>query len=124
MIETVTRQVLDRPEQRDAAGRVTVPAAYRTETRQEIVRPRGPFRFRVPCPAEMDAAFVAALQRALAARGHYAGPVTGEMDPATRRAVRRFQAPFGYDTATLSLEAARRMGLAVYAPPPPRILPQ
>lgn len=113
VVETVTEQVLVRPAETDAAGRRTAPPVYRSETRQEIVAPRRTLRFETPCPAEMDAAFVAALQRALAARGLYRGPIDGAMDARSRAAVRRYQAPRGLDSGLVSLETARALGLVV-----------
>jgi len=67
--------------------------------------------FAVPCPGAMDTDLMAALQRALAVRGLYVGPVNGEYDTATAEAVRRFQAPLGLDSPVLSLDAARHLGL-------------
>ena len=112
VIETVTAQVLMQPAEVHTDGRVTQPAIYKTETRQEIIRERRELWFRVPCPEEMTPAFIASLQRALAARGHYAGTVNGEMTPRTLRAIRAYQAPQGLDSGILSLAAARQLGLA------------
>lgn len=67
--------------------------------------------FAVPCPAQMTSELTSSLQRALIARGHYAGAVTGEYDSATAEAVRRFQAPLGLNSARLSLDAAQQLGL-------------
>jgi peptidoglycan hydrolase-like protein with peptidoglycan-binding domain len=39
-------------------------------------------------------------------------PITGEMNPETAEAVRRFQAERGLDSPVLSLAAARELGLA------------
>ena len=50
-------------------------------------------------------------QRALAARGYYAGPITGVMDRRTQAAIRAYQRPQGLDSAMISLAAARQMGL-------------
>jgi hypothetical protein len=111
VIETVTEQVLDSPAQTDAAGQVIRPASYRTETRTRIVQDRGTVWFRIPCPEDLTLEFVASLQRALKARGIYVSPVTGQLDAATRDAVRRFQAPRGLDSPVLSLGAARELGL-------------
>jgi len=55
--------------------------------------------------------FVASLQRALAARGIYAGVVNGQMDAPTRRAIRRYQKPKGPDSDVLSLATAQELGL-------------
>lgn len=67
--------------------------------------------FRVPCPELMTSDFIATLQRALAARGHYNGPITGRADPATRDAVRGFQRAQGFDSPILTLDTAQRLGL-------------
>ncbi|MDK3016130.1 peptidoglycan-binding domain-containing protein [Pseudodonghicola flavimaris] len=115
VIETVTEQVVARPEKRDAEGTLIRPALYRTETVQKIVRERVETWFERPCDAVMTAEFTASLQRALAARDLYSGPVTGRMDRATRTAVHRYQAERGLDSAILSLETARRLGLVAVA---------
>lgn len=67
--------------------------------------------FRVPCPELMTADFIATLQRALAVRGHYDGPITGRADSATRTAVRAFQRAQGFDSPILTLDTAQRLGL-------------
>lgn len=112
VVETVTRQIMLQPAQVHSDGRVDQPAVYKTETRQEIVRERREIWFRVPCDEAMTPAFIASVQRALAVRGHYNGPVNGEMSSRTRRAIRAYQAPQGLDSGILSLAAARQMGLA------------
>lgn len=109
VIETVTEQVRE-PGQ-------GVPR-YRTDTRQRIVRDRQELWVETPCPETVDTAFVASLQRALAARGYYRGPVNGLADRATRDAVRRFQAAQGLDSDVLSLAAARQLGLVAYGAAP------
>lgn len=111
VIETVTDQVLVSAEQRDADGKVTAPATFRTVTAQRMVQEREEVWFRAPCPEDISVAFVASLQRALKARGLYLLPVTGAMDGATAEAIRRFQADRGLDSPTLSLAAARELGL-------------
>ena len=67
--------------------------------------------FRVPCPEVMTTDFIATLQRALAARGQYDGPITGRADPATRRAVQGFQKSHGFDSPILTLDTAQKLGL-------------
>lgn len=67
--------------------------------------------FRAPCPEQMTPARIASLQRALAARGLYAGSISGQMNSATQDAVQAYQAPLGLDSRQLSLAAARQMGL-------------
>lgn len=111
VIETVTRQVLAEPAQLDSSGQAVRPAVFRTETSQQIVQPRRELWFEIPCPAMMTADFIRTVQRALAARRLYRGPVHGRMDAATRKAVQRYQAPLGLDSGTLSLDTARKLGL-------------
>jgi len=112
-IETVTAQVRDREEVRDAAGAVLLPATYRSETRQQIVRERQEVLFETICPPGFTQEFVASLQRALAARGHYDGPVHGTLDAATGRAVQDFQRGNGPDSPLLAIDSARLLGLVV-----------
>lgn len=116
VIETVTEQVLVQAPELDASGAVRAPAVFRTETRQRIVTERDDLWFETPCAAENDPEFIAMLQRALAVRGHYRGPVTGVMDLRTRRAIRAYQRPQGLNSGALSLAAARLLGLAVWDP--------
>ncbi|WP_101065395.1 peptidoglycan-binding domain-containing protein [Roseovarius salinarum] len=117
VVETVTEQVLVQPAQVMDDGTVTEPATFRTETRQAIVQERKVDWFQTPCPNVQTPDFVDSLQRALRARGHYRGPVTGEMDARTRAAVRRYQTPEGPDSGILSLDAARRLGLVAVPRP-------
>ncbi|MCF6443812.1 peptidoglycan-binding domain-containing protein [Nereida sp. MMG025] len=116
-IETVTNQVLVQPAQVDVAGNVRSPAVYRTETLQRIVDERKELWFETPCAKDLTPQFVASLQRALKARGHYSGPITSQMDGRTRAAIRAYQRPEGLDSGILSLAAAQRLGL-VRAPKP------
>lgn len=67
--------------------------------------------FETPCPDVLTPDFVAMLQRALAARGFYTGPATGEMDAATRAAIAAYQSKGGLMSDTLSVAAARQLGL-------------
>ncbi|MDN5786281.1 peptidoglycan-binding domain-containing protein [Pseudorhodobacter sp.] len=112
IIETVTEQVLVRPEERGPDGTVTQAAAFRTETSQRIVEDRREVWFRSPCPEDVTLDFVATLQRALKARGYYTGALTGQLDAATRHAIRLYQEPLGLASDRLSLAAARRLGVA------------
>jgi hypothetical protein len=117
IIETVTEQVMLQPPQISSDGRVLEPAVFVTETHQRIVEERRELWFRIPCEMRrQDPEFIASLQRALAARGLYQGPITGEMNRRTGRAIRDFQTPQGLDSAILSLAAARQLGLALWNP--------
>lgn len=116
VIETVTERMIDTPAVLDETGAVITPATYRSETRQEITRERSEISFETPCPPAFTAAFVESLQRALALRGFYDGPVNGVMDVATGRAVQDFQRRNGPDSPILSIAAARELGLVVLTP--------
>ncbi|MEE4247267.1 MAG: peptidoglycan-binding protein, partial [Kangiellaceae bacterium] len=113
VIETVTEQVELERSQTDADGQVTKPAIYQTETNHKIIKPREEAWFQTPCPEQMTPEFIASLQRALKARGHYRGEDHGRLDRWTRAGIRAYQKPQGLDSATLSLAAAQQMGLAV-----------
>jgi len=117
VVETVTEQVMLQPAEILADGTVSRPAAYKTETRQQIVKPREATWFETPCEEELTEEFNASLQRALKARGHYRGPVTGRMDSRTRAAIRAYQKPQGLDSGVISLAAARQMGLVLAETP-------
>ncbi len=111
IIETVEREVLLQPAQTSSDGLIQQPAVYQRESVQEIVKEREDTWFQVPCAAELTPEFVSSLQRALAARGVYPGPVTGEMSVRTLAAVRRFQRPDGFDSDILTVATARKLGL-------------
>jgi len=118
LVETVTRKVLLQPAQISSDGRIQAPRIYKDETRQEVVRPRRENWYEVPCEAALTPEFVSSVQRALAARSFYRGPVTGEMDKRTKDAVQRYQKSEGLDSRTLSVAAARKLGLIAVARPP------
>lgn len=112
VLETVTEQILMHPAGLRADGSVQTPAVYRTVTRQRIVHERRDVAFAVPCAAVMTPEFVASVQRALMARGYFAGPVTGLMDPQTTAAIERFQSErHDVPTGTLTLRSAQTLGL-------------
>ena len=113
--ETVTEQTLVASEVRDDAGNVVTPAAYKSVSQLRVVAERRDIWFAAPCPEAMTVDFLATLQRALKARGYYNLPLTGEMDPATKEALRRYQADHGLDSPLLSLAAARDLGLSTTA---------
>lgn len=116
VIETVTEQLLVEPEQLDRDGNVRRPAVFVTATEQRIIEDRTETWFETPCAMESNVEYIANLQRALTARGHYTGAVTGIMNRATVQAVRTYQQPQGLDSGVLSLAAARQFGLSVWDP--------
>ncbi len=111
MIETVTEQIEIAPPIYGAGGQIVAPARYTTETRQVIVSERQVRWIETPCAEVMTPRFIASVQRALAVRGKYRGPVTGTLDPRTRAAIRRHQAANGLDSDILALDTARELGL-------------
>ncbi|HAV09513.1 MAG TPA: peptidoglycan-binding protein [Rhodobacteraceae bacterium] len=117
VIETVTEQILLQPAEVTTDGRVLNPAIYKTETHQRIVVERRETWFEKPCPTEQTPEFIASVQRALAARGLYSGPITSVMDQRTRAAIRTYQKEEGLDSGILSLAAARKLGLAITPTP-------
>ncbi|SLN20772.1 peptidoglycan-binding domain-containing protein [Pseudooctadecabacter jejudonensis] len=112
LIETVTEQIMVQPALIRSDGSVETPAAFRTVTRQRIVRERREVEFETPCARVLTPPFVASVQRALLARGYYRGPITGVQDARTRAAIGRFQADRD-DVLTdmLTLRTARDLGL-------------
>lgn len=111
VIETVERTVLVQPAQVTSDGLIQQPAIYRKERAQQIIRPRATSAFEVPCPAALTPEFIATLQRALAARDLYSGPISGQMSARTGSAVRAYQTGLGVQSDVLSMVAARKLGL-------------
>ncbi|SDY11752.1 peptidoglycan-binding domain-containing protein [Citreimonas salinaria] len=111
--EQVGGEIMVIPAETAPDGTVLQAPVYRRAMVPRLVRPRGEMRFEAPCPAVMTPAFIASLQRALAARGFYVGAPTGRMDGSTRSAVRQYQAGKGLNSDQLSIETARALGLVV-----------
>jgi hypothetical protein len=118
-VETVEVEVVVEPAGLAPDGTLRAEPLTRTETRAREIAPAEAVWVEVPCPGAMDATRVATLQRALGARGLYVGDATGVIDTATGEAIRAWQAARGLDSATLSLAAARRLGVLPVAPPAP-----
>lgn len=111
VIETITEQVLVTPAKTNADGSIGTLPVYRSETRQQIVTPRTDRWFEIPCPPAFTVEFVSTLQRALQARGQYSGPITGNLDAATRSAVLAVQSADGLHSDVLSIDTARMLGI-------------
>lgn len=112
IIETVTEQVMVQQALVRSDGTVESPAAFRTVTRQQILRERREVEFETPCNDLMTPQFLASVQRALLARGYYRGQINGTIDPRTSSAIERFQtAQNDVHTGTLTLRTARTLGL-------------
>lgn len=116
VIETVTVQELVTPAVTGPDGGILVPATYRSVIRQQIARERQAVAFETLCPPHYTQDFVESLQRALAARGYYRGPVNGRLDAALGQAVQDYQRATGPDSPLLSMAAARRLGLVPLSP--------
>lgn len=117
-IETVTHQIQLQPAEIRSDGSVSSAAIYKTETSQKIVKERKELWFETPCAPTLTPEFVSSLQRALNARKHYRGAVTGYIDSRTRAAIRKYQKEQGLDSSILSLAAARKLGLVSYGNEP------
>ncbi|MGJ8611689.1 MAG: peptidoglycan-binding domain-containing protein, partial [Octadecabacter sp.] len=65
LIETVTEQVIVQPANVRSDGTVESPAAFRTVTRQQILRERREVEFEAPCDTIQTPQFIASVQRAL-----------------------------------------------------------
>lgn len=112
IIETVTEQVIVQPAQVRSDGTVESPAAFRTVTRQRILRERREVEFETPCASILTPQLIASVQRALIARGYYHGSVTGALDARTSAAIERFQTDQDdVHTSVLTLKTARTLGL-------------
>jgi hypothetical protein len=111
VVETVTEQILITPAKVNPDGTIATLPVYRQEQRQQIVTPRMDRWFEIPCPPAFTVEFVSTIQRALQARGLYAGAVTGNMDAATRRAVLAVQTADGLPSDVLSIDTARELGI-------------
>ncbi len=92
-------------------GTVIRPPIYRKAPVPRVVEERSEITFEAPCPDQMTPQFIASVQRALAARGHFSGNVTGTLDAPTTAAIREYQSERGLASAQLSLETARALGL-------------
>lgn len=111
VIEEVRERVLVAPPVIGPQGNVISPAQYRDEVSQKVVKGREEIYFETPCPPRWTPDFIASVQRALKARGLYRGQVSGKLDDATRAAIRKFQISRGLNSAILSTESARALGL-------------
>ncbi|MFW2588289.1 peptidoglycan-binding domain-containing protein [Sagittula sp. SSi028] len=92
-------------------GTVITPAVYRRAPVPKIVRERSEIIFDAVCGHQMTPEFLSSLQRALAARDYFHGNVTGMIDAPTAAAIRKYQRERGLDSAQLSLDTARMLGL-------------
>lgn len=110
-VEQVTTHKLVAPAEFGPAGNVIKPATYETETEARIIGGAEPIYFETPCPPRWTPDFIASIQRALQARNIYAGEAHGTLDETTRKAIRTFQLEEGLNSAILSTESARRLGL-------------
>lgn len=117
-IATVTHKVLLQPAEIGPNGKVISPPVYRTEAQPKVIAPRQQTWFETPCPPAYTPEFIASIQRALQARGHYRGPITSAMDKRTKAAIRRFQREQALNSAVLSTASARMLGLVAVVTEP------
>ena len=119
IVETVTKHVLIKKEAigiDPKTGKTIIlsPATYRTETEQKIVRARQEDWADIICVKDQSLVFIQSLQRALAARGHYRGAITGIMDQRTKSALRKVQKSRGVNTSEVTLDLAESYGLITH----------
>lgn len=116
-LETVTERVVVIPAMTLPDGTVLRESRYITQSRTEIVEPRIVTRVQSPCALQArDPDFVMQVQRALAVRGLYDGPISGFYDTPTRAAVAAYQETLGLMGEELSTEAALTLGLVALRP--------
>ena len=99
--KTVRELVQVQPARLDEDGNVISEPIYRREAREVTARAGREQWFETPCEDQLTPEFLASLQRALKARGHYSGAITGRMDTGTGRAIRLYQEPQGLDSTDL-----------------------
>lgn len=110
--ETTTSEQIITPAMTLPDGTVLREAETEIVSDTREIAPRQEDWFKAPCPLMgLNPGFIEQLQRALAARDLYDGPISGEYDRATRDAVRAFQADSGLESDYLSLENAKALGL-------------
>ncbi len=119
IVETVTKQVQIKPEivgtdPQTGKEIIISPATYRTETEQKIVRARQDDWAEIICVKDQSVIFIQSLQRALAARGHYRGTITGLMDQRTKTALRKVQKSQGVNTSEVTLDLTESYGLITH----------
>jgi len=117
VVQTVTKQEQIKPAVVNEDGTIGAPPKYRSTTTQEIVSARRDNWFETPCKEVLTPELISSLQRALFARGLYAGSISGEMNADTRAAIRRLQAKAGTNSPVLMLETAQNLGLIAVARP-------
>lgn len=111
VIEQVTERILVEEPVFGPDGTIIKPARYEDRSSHRIVAGREEIYFETPCPPRWTPDFIASVQRALTARGFYHAPASGRLDQATRQAIRAFQLKNGLNSAILSTESARVLGL-------------
>ncbi|PWJ18212.1 peptidoglycan-binding domain-containing protein [Jannaschia seohaensis] len=105
--EGIARPAMTLPDGTELQRVVSAPRPQHPEATPGVLT-----RFESPCALQdREPDFIMQVQRALAVRGLYGGPINGAYDPATKAAVAAFQAPFGLASGELSTEAARALGL-------------
>ena len=126
---------------RGGVDEIPVPAEFRTIPTQELVVPartekrahaaktatiertvlRAPEKYEwveVLCDTNADVASISAVQKALADRGYYKGPIDGIIGPMTQRALEDFQSAAGLPhQGYVTIDTLRALGLAAGGQP-------
>ena len=112
-ISTQVKTLLVRPEKRNTAGQLVLPAQYETTRTQTNTKPRSVTKIDAVCPEDLTPEFIASLQRAFQARGLFFSTISGSMDTPTRRAILNLQIVRGVESATVMKATAQELGLVV-----------
>ncbi|MFK7874229.1 MAG: peptidoglycan-binding domain-containing protein [Paracoccaceae bacterium] len=122
ILRSRTETIQVQPAEISSDGIVLSPPVFRDITRPVILKEREVTWFQNMCAADLTPDFTSSLQRALEIRGDYAGAITGVLDAKTRNAIRKYQIREKIatpDPQTLTIDAARRMGLWIAPIPDP-----
>lgn len=108
--KTVTSRVVKTPARTES---IKTPATYRTLTRQEEVTPAQTTWASVLCDVNATPDVVRKMQSALKQKGHYGGPIDGEIGGQTRAAIASYQASQGVRSDVLTMDSAKNLGLTL-----------
>jgi Putative peptidoglycan binding domain len=93
--------------------RTAIPAEYQTVTKTEKVSD-GHMEWReILCQTNVTTDVIKSMQAALKDKGHYGGPVDGQIGSGTRRAVASYQQARGLASGELTIETLKSLGVSL-----------
>ncbi|MEL6582772.1 MAG: peptidoglycan-binding protein [Pseudomonadota bacterium] len=108
VVEMVETQIVVTQER---VERIPVPPTFRTVERNTEAQPARLVWAPVICDVDQTAELITRVQQGLAERGLYAGRIDGVNGPRTQAGINQFQLEqLDLDSATLTIDAARRLG--------------